>query len=210
MNSRECLFDKCERRFYSQNLCQAHYQQLKRTGEVTELYATKTEIKLTCIEDSCEDEVHFSRLCVNHHAIRQAENPCSFDSCDRISSTKSLCKTHYGQLNAGKELTPIRKYDPSTPYVTKSGYVLISMNGEQIPEHRLVMEQHLGRPLKAGENVHHKNRRRDDNRIENLELWSQHQPRGARVEDLLEDAVYVLSTYGEQYWGKDDSASQDE
>jgi len=52
------------------------------------------------------------------------------------------------------------------PMARQNGYVL---------EHRLVVAQHLERCLVSGEVVHHRNGDLEDNRPENLRLYSSHQ-----------------------------------
>jgi hypothetical protein len=77
------------------------------------------------------------------------------------------------------------------------GYVYVKpKSGSKWPlEHRMVMEQMLGRQLHPDESVHHRNGDRQDNRPENLELWSRWQPAGQRVEDKIAWAKELLAYY---------------
>lgn len=88
-------------------------------------------------------------------------------------------------------------------YKDRKGYIFVANHGHpnvykngHIQEHRLKMSEKLGRPLRRHENVHHKNGIKDDNRIENLELWTISQPKGSKVEDKIKWAKHFLEEYG--------------
>lgn len=68
-----------------------------------------------------------------------------------------------GRRRVGTKGAYIYKYSPEHPNSKDGGYVM---------EHRLVMEEKLGRLLTKDEIVHHINGDKKDNNIENLELVS--------------------------------------
>src|SRR5437870_7230817 len=110
---------------------------------------------------------------------------CSYDGCKNPRAYRDgLCRSHHSHLlykGHVLDLVQREKRDNITP----DGYrVQRAPDGRIVREHRVVMEERLGRPLEPNENVHHKNGVRHDNRLENLEIWVTSQPSGQRPADL--------------------------
>ena len=93
------------------------------------------------------------------------------DDCPTCSGTKDVrsnqCRSCQFKYNHPRETGEWG--------LTASGYLEKQINGVKYYQHRYVMEQHLGRPLSKDEVVHHINGDRIDNRLENLELTTQHE-----------------------------------
>lgn len=87
--------------------------------------------------------------------------------CSRACKAEGQRGIKWGKREPGKRYQRgdgyISIYAPNHPKASKSGSVM---------EHRLVMEQAIGRYLEASEHVHHINGVRNDNRLENLEVIS--------------------------------------
>ena len=197
-----CSIEGCEKPHQAKGWCTHHYNTNRNHGSPTYFEDLPPKDPI-CKEESCGDASRIRGYCKRHYlkarwkktieVERRSSKKC--EMCSKPYYAKGYCVDHYAQFRYHGDPCRRDRRRKGSGHTNKKGYRHIYVDGKRIQEHRHVMEKHLGRPLEPYENIHHINGRKDDNRLDNLELWSTSQSPGQRVTDKLGYALAILDKY---------------
>lgn len=223
----------CERPAAVKGLCRSHYARKRRNAPNWADRLPEDSYGSACTaswagadgqEATCGLPIHGKGLCGSHAwqkrngkpftAIRQRKSPggkCESGVCPKRAVHDGLCGTHYDRRRKGVENwdAPIREKRNDGEGWYSDGYFMIHRDGRTRGEHLWIAEELLGHSLRDGENVHHRNGNRSDNRTDgpfvmtphgkllsgNLEVWSTKQPAGQEVGPKLDWAFEMIGDY---------------
>ena len=139
----------------------------------------------------------------NRYCIDVPKRKAHRKSLTKSESIKKTLRERYPNGRHGKLATNWRGgnidkhgyiyiYEPNHPNATRGGYVA---------QQRLIAESMLGRYLKKGEIVHHKNANKHDNRLENLEVTTRgkHLIKHFKAIEEVERLKEILEKHGIKY-----------
>ena len=183
------------------SMCNSEINYRSRTGKCFDCRKKETQKRYIAKH---KDKIDSYQKLYRESNRKICNERCSISYFKKAKYYNEQNKINYRIKNGIALDDPFKKRKNGEGTFDSNGYKTICVKGHpnqmdkngRIREHVYIMSQHLGRPLTKKESVHHKNGIRDDNRIENLELWHKGQPAGQRVEDKIKWCIEFLEGYG--------------
>jgi hypothetical protein len=170
---RTCSHPGCDHPYLSKGFCTTHYHRWHCGRNMDGPPAEKK----TCIHPGCDlphsargyCSVHYGRKFVKHSDMdapirphrRKNEPPreCAWPLCPEQwkGASSGYCPRHETRRLKRRPMEGPAYYRDKPGWINKQGYRKVRRGGKAVFEHRIIMEEMLGRPLLRKEEVHHKN-----------------------------------------------------